>query len=82
MHAERVVEAFLAYLQAEEVHISRAEFERNLAEKERHRGFMAEIRPLLAPEVGYDAAAAVDMVRREFVTRLPGAPWKGGRKRR
>jgi hypothetical protein len=34
--------------------------------------------PLLAPGIAYDARAALDLVRRVFIERLPGDAWKGG----
>jgi len=73
----RVIEAFHAYLRAENLRVTRAEFERNLAAKARNRVFLAEVTPLLAPGIAYDALAALDLVHREFIERLPGAAWKG-----
>ena len=73
----RVIEAFHAYLRAENLRVTRAEFERNLAAKARNRVFLAEVTPLLAPGIAYDARAALDLVHREFIERLPGAAWKG-----
>ncbi|MDP3768946.1 MAG: nucleotidyl transferase AbiEii/AbiGii toxin family protein [Dehalococcoidia bacterium] len=73
----RVIEAFHAYLAADSLRITRAEFERNLAAKARNRMFLSEVRPLLAPGVAYDAREALELVRRTFIERLPGAPWKG-----
>ena len=32
---------------------------------------------MLARGIVYDARAALDLVQREFIERLPGAPWKG-----
>jgi len=39
--------------------------------------FLREVRTLLAPDVGYDAEEAVRLIRREFIERLPGEPWRG-----
>jgi hypothetical protein len=33
---------------------------------------------MLAPGIAYDARAALDLVQREFIERLPGDAWKGG----
>lgn len=74
----RVIEAFQAYLGATDLRVTRAEFERNLAAKARNRLFLEEVTPLLAPGIGYDAQAALDLVRREFIERLPGDAWRGG----
>ena len=74
-----LVEIFadVALAQANDLRITRAEFERNLAAKARHRLFLEEVTPMLAPGIVYDARAALDLVQREFIERLPGAPWKG-----
>ena len=73
----RVVAAFHAYLKAEGIRVTRAEFERNLAAKARDRAFLGEVRPMLAPGLDYDPRAALDLVRQEIAERLPGARWKG-----
>jgi predicted nucleotidyltransferase component of viral defense system len=73
----KVVEAFGAYLKREGLRVTRAEFERNLAAKARDRAFLGEVRPMLAPGVEYDPLAGLDLVRREFIERLPGEGWKG-----
>jgi len=72
----RVIKAFHAYLKTENLRITRAEFERNLAAKARNAVFLAEVTPLLAPGIAYDARAALDLVHSEFIERLPGAAWK------
>lgn len=72
----RVIEAFQAYLRAEDLRVTRAEFERNLAAKARNRLFIEEVTPMLAPGIAYDARAALDLVQREFIDRLPGGAWK------
>ena len=74
----RVIEVFQAYLGAEDLRVTRAEFERNLAAKARNRLFIEEVTPMLAPGIAYDARAALDLVRRDFIERLPGGAWKGG----
>jgi predicted nucleotidyltransferase component of viral defense system len=73
----RVVTAFQRYLDAEGQHVTRAQFERNLAAKAQDQAFLGEVRPMLAPGVNYDPFAALDLIRRAFVSRLPGAPWRG-----
>lgn len=73
----RVVAAFEAYLAAEQLRVTRAEFERNLAGKARNRIFLSEVRPMLAPGIAYDPAEALQLVQHRFIERLPGASWKG-----
>jgi len=57
--------------------ISRAEFERNLFEKESDPAFLGDIRPLLATGISYDATVAMGLVRNELISRLIGEPWRG-----
>ena len=64
-------------MEAEGLRVTRARCEGDLAEKARDQAFLAEVHPMLAPGAAYDPLAALGMIRREFVERLPGAPWKG-----
>ncbi len=73
----RVVSAFKIYLDQQGFTISRAEFERNLAQKAQNKAFLDDVKPMLAPGVTYDPIEALNLVRRDFVARIPGAPWKG-----
>ena len=74
---ERVIEGFRTYLDNEGARVSRAQFERNFAAKARDPAFLDEVRPMLAATVSYNATAAAELVRREFIQRLPGEPWRG-----
>ena len=78
MNPARVIEVFQAYLRAEDLRVTRAEFERNITAKARSRLFIEEVMPMLAPGIAYDARAALDLVRRDFIERLPGDAWKSG----
>lgn len=73
----QVVACFAAYMKHEGLTISRAEFERNLFEKESNPAFLGDIRPLLAAGVSYDAKEAVTLVRENLISRLTGEPWRG-----
>jgi predicted nucleotidyltransferase component of viral defense system len=73
----RVIEGFLTYLKNEGVQVSRAQFERNLAAKVRDAAFLNEVRPMLAASLEYDPMAAVELIRTEFIARLPGEAWRG-----
>lgn len=76
VNPRRVVQAFQTYLERGGAHVSRAQFERNFARKAHDRVFLREVRTLLAPDVGYDAEEAVQLIRREFIERLPGEAWR------
>ena len=61
--------------------VTRAQFERNLHEKARSRGFRRDIRPLLRPDSNqdFDIDEALDVVRERLIRMLPGEPWQGVR---
>lgn len=50
--------------------MSRSAFEKNLAEKIRSRAFNDDLRPLLAPEIRYDAAEAGERVTESLISLL------------
>jgi len=77
IHPAQVVACFAAYMKHEGRTISRAEFERNLFEKESNAGFLGDIRPLLAADVNYDTSVAMALVRDGLINRLEGEPWRG-----
>lgn len=74
---EAVVRCFQCYMEMEGHNVSRAEFERNLALKGNDPAFGADIQPLIAPGFAFESRQALDLVLRNLVARLPGAPWKG-----
>lgn len=78
---EQVVECFQAYLKAGKQAVSRAEYEKNLAQKLTSRAFLSDLAPLLRPADGveYDVRAAANLLHNRLVTRMPGAAWKGPR---
>jgi len=73
---DRIVQAFLAYLQAEVHPVSRAEFEENLAGKAADANFLHDVAPLLATGVAWRPREAVEIVSRELTARLPGEAWR------
>lgn len=75
--AERVIEAFARYTDADGARITRAMFEQNLAAKKTDAVFTADMTPLLSSATAWDFDHAFNAVSRELVARLPGDPWKG-----
>lgn len=76
----RVVEILGRYLAAQELSISRAQAEERMFAKLTKPGFIADIRPLLAPTeaerlTGDAIKAAFESVFMAFITRIPGNPW-------
>ncbi len=71
------MEAFSRYMTEEAGRVTRAAFERNLAQKRRDPVFTGDISPLLAPGHPWDLEAAFESVHGRLVALLPGEPWKG-----
>jgi hypothetical protein len=67
---------FQEYCEKIEARITRALFEKNLAEKRSRSDFSDDIRPLLAPEVSWHFEDALQMVQETIIRHLPGKPWK------
>ena len=81
LDSAKVVECFQRYLEDSGAHVSRAEFEANLAGKLADAAFHGDIAPLLtmseAGENPFDVTPAAEAVMAQFIARLPGEPWKG-----
>jgi predicted nucleotidyltransferase component of viral defense system len=75
--AQRIVTAFLQYMEHDGHAITRALFEQNLAEKMGDPDFLADISPLLSADHTWDPAVEAPLVSRRLIERLPGEPWKG-----
>ena len=75
---ERIVSAFLRYMDHERHKITRALFEENLALKMQDTAFLADISPLLSADYTWDPEAEAPVVSSQLLERLPGDPWKGG----
>ncbi len=74
---ERVVACFAEYMKHEGHAVSRAQFEQNLHEKQSDPAFLGDVKPMLRPDIQYDAETALAQVRKTLIERLPGAPWRG-----
>jgi predicted nucleotidyltransferase component of viral defense system len=77
VNPDQIVACFGQYMEHEKHAVSRAEFERNLHDKRSDATFLGDIYPLLAADIEYDAAEAMDTVIRALIERLPGDPWRG-----
>ncbi len=75
---DRIVAAFLQYMEREGHKVTRALFERNMAGKLSDPEFTADIGPLLAAGFTWDIETAAPIVASRLIERLPGDPWKGG----
>jgi predicted nucleotidyltransferase component of viral defense system len=74
---KRVIEAFLRYMEHGGHAISRALFEKNLAEKMADPEFLADISPLLSDGYEWNPHAEAPLVSSRLIELLPGEPWKG-----
>jgi predicted nucleotidyltransferase component of viral defense system len=72
-----VVRCFGRYMEAENHPVTRALYEQNLHGKSQDPAFLADISPLLAAGVAYDADLALQRVREAFIELLHGEPWRG-----
>lgn len=68
--AVKIVDIFRKYIEAEGLTISRTEFEKNLAQKMKHTGFLSDLPPLLRPGVVYDMMEAHRLIEAELIARL------------
>ena len=71
-----VVAMFGEYLQREGTRITRAQFERNLVQKEGMPEFLGDILPLLPSGADYDPTEALRLVRVRLIEKLPGRAWR------
>jgi len=69
--AKRVVDCFLHYIEQSGLHISRAEFERNINKKLSDPRFLGDIAPLLAPGVLWNAETANKYLLEELAPLMP-----------
>ncbi len=74
---DEIVRCFTQYVTVEDIAVTRAQFEGNMAAKLDDALFVDDIAPLLRPGVRYDIDSAWDLVHESLVRRLPGEPWKG-----
>lgn len=67
---EVVVRLFRDYLAAEDLEVSRRDFEANLLAKLTHRAFRADVAPLVRNDVSYDPEIAAERVRQKLLVHL------------
>jgi len=83
LNADKVVTAFLQYMEHDGTAITRAQFEANLSEKLHDSVFTEDISPLLVS--GEQPAPALQpeetgrTVMQKLIALLPGDPWKGSK---
>lgn len=65
-----VITVFSYYMEAEDHHVSQAEFRRNLEAKIQVKAFLSDTPPLLRPGLKFDTRNAVDFVNTELLSLL------------
>lgn len=75
--ADRIVKAFSAYMGHGGHHVTRAQFEENIARKLNDKGFAADIGPLIADGYDWNLGRMAKTVSEKLITLLPGNPWQG-----
>ncbi len=68
----RIVDCFKHYMDHDNLTVSRAEFEANLAGKLRDNAFLEDLQLLLPADIEYDPQVAVAVVQEELIARMPG----------
>lgn len=78
LNIDHVIDAFKIYMQSVNCSASRAEFEKNLHEKQQDIIFKQDIVPLLsmAQKIPYDTNQALELTQQKIISKLPGQPWK------
>ena len=83
LNADKIVTAFLQYMEHDGTPITRAQFEANLSEKLRDSVFTEDISPLLVsgeqPASALQPEQAGKTVMQKLIALLPGDPWKGSK---
>ncbi len=77
VNPERIIAAFSEYMSRDGQRVTRARFEKNIAEKLDDPEFAADIGPLLAAGINWNIKTAAPLVSSRLIEILPGAPWKG-----
>jgi predicted nucleotidyltransferase component of viral defense system len=80
LKTQRIIDIFVEYLELSKSPIPRWEAEKRMFEKLERRGFLADVRPLLAAEeqARFDEAAgkrAFNKVFNNLISRIPGKVW-------
>lgn len=72
---DRIVETFATYMGHGGYHVTRAQFEENIAGKVLDQSFAADIGPLLAEGYEWNVDDAAKGVSEQLIALLPGDPW-------
>ena len=68
--AGRIIQAFKQYMENEGQPVETMQYEKNLQEKLRHRGFLSDLNPLLPADATYDVQEAYHFVRTKIINKI------------
>ena len=77
LNCQNIVDCFLFYLKNENLHVSRAEYEKNMDQKLKDRLFLEDIVPLLQNGKNYSPEDSYKIIHEKIIRLLPGESWKG-----
>ena len=74
-----LLECFSYYMSQEGKTITRAQFEKNLADKRLQPGFRDDVQILLRPGYSWNFDCAIDEVLVDLISKISGEPWQGNK---
>jgi len=73
---QKLIEIYLAHCEKENINVTRALFEKSMADKIKHKLFRLDTESLLAADQQWSFDDAHEMVQENIIKLLPGEPWK------
>ncbi len=67
---DKIIHVFKHYMETEGKTVNSMNYEKNLQEKMRHRGFLSDLNPLLPADTTYDVQDAYELIKKEIVDKL------------
>ena len=57
-------------MKAQGLNVKRGDYEKNLQEKVKHRGFAGDLNPLIPADVNYDTQEALEILKQEIISKI------------
>ena len=68
--ASEVIQNFKEYMKAQGFKVKQEDFEKNIQEKIKHRGFISDLTPPVSTDVSYDIQKVFDILKQEVISRI------------
>jgi predicted nucleotidyltransferase component of viral defense system len=68
--ATAIIKVFREYMKAQGLTVRREDYEKNLQEKIKHRGFVSDLNPLISADVNYDIQEALEILKQEIISKI------------